>query len=113
MGTSDVNLALRAMTAAVFACGLLNGLTSAVRADEIVADVPAVSARDLGPAPADKTLRLALTLRYRAAEQLDGLVELQAERGSPLYRHWLTSEQFDTAFGPRPADYELLEPHRP
>lgn len=72
---------------------------------DIVANVPQVVFRDIGNAPVGNILKIAITLRYRNSAQLDQIVELQSEKGSPLYRHWLSNEQFDAAFAPAPGDY--------
>jgi kumamolisin len=61
--------------------------------------------RDLGEAPAALPITIALTLPYRNSAELAALVEAQSSPASPLFRHYLTSEQFSAEFAPLPADY--------
>jgi kumamolisin len=64
--------------------------------------------RDSGPADARTTLALALTLRYRNAEQLDRLVAEQSNPRSAEYGRWLSNEQFAASFAPSGADYRKV-----
>jgi subtilase family serine protease len=70
-----------------------------------VASVPKSSFRDLGPASTTTPVSIAVTLEYHNINQLEQLVTLQSDEGSPYYRHWLTSAQFDAAFAPTAAEY--------
>ena len=63
-------------------------------------------ARALGALPADQTLHLALTLPLRNQAGLQALLKHQYTPGDPLYRHFLTRDQFTAQFGPTEADYE-------
>jgi kumamolisin len=71
----------------------------------VAADVPHAAYRDMGIAPANTQIEIALVLNYRHAAELDQLVALQASSSSPYYRHWLTPQQFDASFAPSPYDY--------
>ena len=84
-------------------CGIANGTP---RATLPAASVPhRADVVDLGRAPAATRVSLALTLAYRNDAELRTLVTLQADRRSPLYRRFLSSEQFDAYFAPTSADY--------
>ncbi len=65
------------------------------------------TATDLGPAPANTRLT-GLSLRFTpsAAQQaaLDQLLASQQDPASPLYRHWLTPQQYAAQFGLSSAD---------
>src|SRR5579871_3312833 len=56
---------------------------------EVVATVPHVALTDLGRAPGNGYLNIALTLRYRNQATLDALDEAQTDPDSPVYLHWL------------------------
>ena len=67
----------------------------------------ALAATDLGEAPADRilpsvTLRFSMTAAQSSA--LDTLLAAQQNPASPLYRQWLTPEQFGARFGLSTAD---------
>jgi kumamolisin len=79
--------------------------SAATMSRDVVADVPHIAMRDLGPAPSSTQISVALTLRYRNDAQLDNLVESQSDDTSPLYRHWLTNDEFNAYFAPATADY--------
>ena len=71
------------------------------------ADVPRrVDVRDLGRAAAAAPVTVAVTLAYRHERELEALTRQQADPGSPLYRHYLSNEQFNAYFAPSAADYE-------
>lgn len=63
---------------------------------------------DLGVAPADTAVTLALTLNYRDKAGLDALVLRQGTPGPPLYHRFLTPEQFAARFGPTQADHDVV-----
>jgi kumamolisin len=63
---------------------------------------------DLGRAPATTPVRLAVTLRYRNQAELDRLVLLQGLPDSPLYHHFITSDEFAANFAPSPDAYERV-----
>lgn len=65
----------------------------------------AATFHDLGRAPVSLPVRLAITLRYRHAAELDALVQAQADPRSPYFRHYLTNAQFAAYFAPAPQDY--------
>jgi subtilase family serine protease len=71
----------------------------------VAADVPHAAYRDMGVAPANTPVAIALILNYRHAAQLDQLIALQSDASSPYYRHWLTAQQFDASFAPTTVDY--------
>ncbi len=99
-----VHLRVLALGATAFA--LSPGLASAaVGAAPSVADVPRVAVSDLGLAPSNGRINLAITLKYRNQAQLDQLVALQSNPASPAYHQFLTSSQFNAAFAPTAAQY--------
>ena len=73
--------------------------------------LPALSRHDvtdLGAAPADTLIKMAITLRYRGQAGLDDLVRRQATPGAAEYHHFLTPAQFAARFAPAPADYDRV-----
>jgi pseudomonalisin len=64
-----------------------------------------VAVTDLGRARATAQVDLAIVMRYRNDAQLDRLVELQGDASSPVYRRFLTNEQFDAFFAPERGEY--------
>jgi kumamolisin len=94
---------LPALVLPALVAGVAAGASAAPRA--YVSDVPRAVARDLGRVAADRQIDVAVALTYRAQDQLDQLVELQNDPGSPLYEHWLSSAQFNASFAPAPRDY--------
>lgn len=61
--------------------------------------------RDLGPAPAWVSVRIAVVLRYHHDAELERLIEAQADPSSPIYHHFLSAAQFARYFAPAPAEY--------
>lgn len=66
---------------------------------------PGATVTDLGRAPATTRIDLAIVMRYRNDGQLDRLVDLQGDPSSPLYRRFLTNEQFNAFFAPERGEY--------
>jgi MYXO-CTERM domain-containing protein len=58
----------------------------------------------LGRVPGDTSLRISIALPLRNQPALDGLLRDLADPHSPLFRHFLTVEQFTARFGPTEAD---------
>src|SRR5580698_8512665 len=56
--------------------------------------------RDLGRAPAQMPVRLAVVLAYRNENQLQALLAAQEDAASPLAGRYLTQQQFLDAFAP-------------
>ncbi|MEO6991854.1 MAG: protease pro-enzyme activation domain-containing protein [Candidatus Baltobacteraceae bacterium] len=89
-----------------FACTATSAASAATLHSGFAADVPRVAnLRDLGRAPATLAVSLAVTLNYRHEAELGTLVRLQANRHSPIYRHFLNGRQFDAYFAPSATDY--------
>jgi len=67
-----------------------------------VADVPrgGSDARDLGRRAAQAFVSVTVTLQYNHQAELDALVAAQSDPRSPMYRHFLTNEQFNGYFAP-------------
>jgi subtilase family serine protease len=65
--------------------------------------------RDLGRAPATFPVDLAIMLPYRHDAELDQLISMQGDPGSPYYRHYLSNEQFANYFSPAPQDEARVE----
>jgi subtilase family serine protease len=120
---SCTSLARLFFTSAIFAVGLAGvGVPAASAAvqDRITAEVSnsnpvaipesvhplALSATDLGPAPADTKLGLSIRFNMSAAQEaaLDQLLADQQNPSSPRYRQWLTPAQFAAQFGLSTAD---------
>jgi kumamolisin len=97
------------LSAFAFGAGTFALLTAAapatVLSPTVVADVPHVALSDLGLAPANGRISIALTLNYRNRALLDQITELQIDETSPLFEHWLTPQQFNDSFAPTPAQY--------
>jgi hypothetical protein len=67
-----------------------------------VSDVPRgdYGARDLGRRAPQAPVTLTVTLQYNHQSELDALVAAQSDPRSPMYRHFLSSEQFNAYFAP-------------
>src|SRR5580693_7483202 len=63
---------------------------------------------DLGAAPSDTRVTVAITLNYRDKARLDDLVLQQGTPGSPLYHQFLTPADFAQRFGPTPAQHDAV-----
>jgi len=63
----------------------------------------------VGSLPGATNLTLAIGLPLRNKEALTNLVHQLYDPTSPLYRHYLTPEDFAQAFGPSEEDYEALK----
>jgi subtilase family serine protease len=64
--------------------------------------------RDLGRAPANYPVSIAVTLPYRNDTALEQLIQAQGDPSSPLYHDFLTPAQFATMFGPTPQDESVV-----
>jgi subtilase family serine protease len=90
---------------AVFALGTV-AASAATLDTNVVAAVPAgLGISDLGHAPQNGRVDIAVTLNYRNDDQLGQLVEMQSDPASPLFGHFLTNAQFNASFAPTPAAY--------
>jgi hypothetical protein len=93
---------------------LLCWLTPAEAADTgrktLTGHVPPVAANlaAFGTLPATNRLNLAIGLAPRDARGLDDFLTAVYNPASPLYRHYLTPEQFAEKFGPTAADYAAV-----
>jgi subtilase family serine protease len=94
---------------ALAAAALVAGGTAAAAAALPPAAAAGVPVRrdfvDLGRAPGGMPMGISVVLRYRRDDELTQLVAAQSDRRSPLYRHYLTNEQFNGFFAPSTADY--------
>ena len=63
---------------------------------------------DLGSAPADTRVTVAITLNYRDKARLDDLVLQQGTPGSPLYHQFLTPADFAQQFGPTQTQHDAV-----
>ncbi len=94
---------LFALPAFFIGCGALAGAATSdaiAPAARLTAD-----ARDLGRARPEVPMTVTLLLGYHHENELERLVEAQADASSPTYRHFLTRPQFDAYFSPTAADY--------
>jgi len=80
-----------AALAAVFALGTQDPATALPGRD-----------RDLGLAPATKSVSFVVKLPLRNRAELEQLTTLQATPSSPIFGHFLTVEQFRARYGPTP-----------
>ena len=62
----------------------------------------------MGSLPASQRLNLAIGLPLRNKEALTNLLHDLYEPTSPIFRHYLTPQQFAEQFGPSEADYEAV-----
>jgi kumamolisin len=67
---------------------------------------PAVTMHDMGRATSATQVNLAIVLKYRNQDDLDKLVEDQADPGSGQYHHFLSQGHFVEKFGPTADQYE-------
>lgn len=75
---------------------------------DLVAGVPQLGGsglHDLGRAPADVRLPIAVTLRYRNEAQLERFISSQESLPKGVRPHWLTNAQFDARYAPSAGDY--------
>jgi subtilase family serine protease len=88
-----------------------NALSPAVRtaashvlARTQVAGVPRsmVPSRDFGRRQPSALVTATVMLRYNREAELDALINAQSSPRSPLYHHFLTSQQFNNYFAPTP-----------
>ena len=63
---------------------------------------------DLGAAPDDLQVKLAITLNYRDEAGLNALVDAIATPGSPQFHQYLTQEEFNARFAPTQADHDRV-----
>lgn len=66
-------------------------------------------AQATGMLPPDRTLDLTFTLRPRDPAALEAFVNAVSTPGAPLFRHFLTSAQFNQTFGPTAAMRQVVE----
>ena len=64
--------------------------------------------KPIGTLPGAQRLRLAIGLPLRNQPELDALLQQLYDPASPIYRHFLTPEQFTERFGPTATDYQVL-----
>ncbi len=69
-----------------------------------ISSVPSTSGTlaytDMGTAPQTTPVSVTLTLNYNHQAQLDQLVAQQANPSSPMYHHFLTTEEFNSYYAP-------------
>ncbi|HEY7980332.1 MAG TPA: protease pro-enzyme activation domain-containing protein, partial [Candidatus Eremiobacteraceae bacterium] len=63
---------------------------------------------DLGRANPRQPVSLLVALRYRNEAQLDQFVDAVSNPYSPMYRHFLSNQQFNAYFAPTPRDYDRV-----
>ena len=72
----------------------------------VVASVPHVRGiSDLGRRAMGAPTRITVTLRYHNEAELAQLITNQGTKGSPLYHHYLSNQQFNNYFAPTPQEY--------
>jgi kumamolisin len=75
----------------------MNGLSSQSQVESL---------HDMGRATSGTQVNLAVVLKYRNQDELDKLVEDQADPGSGQYHHFLSQQQFVEKFGATADQYE-------
>jgi subtilase family serine protease len=63
---------------------------------------------DLGRANPQQNVSLLVALRYRNEAQLDQFVDAVSNPDSPVFRHFLSNQQFNAYFAPAPRDYNRI-----
>ena len=82
---------------------------AATPATHVVADaVSSAGIRDLGRANPGQLVSLAVAMKYRNEAQLDQFVDAVSNPASPIFRHFLTNQQFDAYFAPAVRDYDRV-----
>ena len=94
-------------------CVALAGWVSPAAAAErqnVRAHIPSVVKHltPTGELPASDQLRLAIGLPLTHTEALTNLLQQLYDSASPLYRQWLTPQEFAEQFGPTEADYAAV-----
>jgi len=97
---------------------LSNGASSSgVRAPESVAHsqigavphpVGALAVSDMGRRSASAPVSVSITLAYNHQAELDALVAAQADPSSPMYHHYLTTDQFNSYYAPTSAQEQAV-----
>jgi subtilase family serine protease len=62
----------------------------------------------IGPIAPDRMLTMTITLKPRDPEGLSRLLAEQQDPNSPNYHRWLTPQEFNTRFGPDPAQFNAI-----
>jgi subtilase family serine protease len=62
----------------------------------------------VGHLPASQSMRIVLVLPHRNQEGLDNFLKEVYDPSSPIYRHFLTVEEFTERFGPTKEDYDSV-----
>jgi len=107
MGVSLLRTALSTTAAMVFILGIYSQAQSrALATQHVRAATTNGEARQLGRMAPNETLRLVLVLPLRDQAGLDRFLTQAYDPASPLYRHFLTVDQFTARFGPSEADYD-------
>lgn len=70
---------------------------------------PLLCATSLGRLSASKTVSVAVSLPWRNEGQLDSLVHSLGDRNDPLYKKYLTHQQFVSRFAPTQSDYDAVK----
>jgi subtilase family serine protease len=65
-------------------------------------------AQSIGHLPATQAMRLDIVLPLHDAAGLDAFLQELYDPSSPVYRHFLTVQEFTARFGPSPEDYDAL-----
>ena len=65
-------------------------------------------AKLVGHLPANQILQLVITLPLRNESALDQFLQDVYDPGNPLYRHFLTVDEFTARFGPTQEDYDAV-----
>jgi len=91
---------------AMFAAISLQGAELQMLAGQV--PKPAQLLRPVGQLPATNRMDLAIALPLRNAAALSNLLQQIYDPRSPVYRHYLTTEQFTENFGPTKQDYQAV-----
>ena len=96
----------RTIVTAIFVAGSLQAAPRQVLHNHVPQAVR--ESRRVGSLAQTARMDLAIGLPLRNAEELDRFIEQVSDPKSPIYRHYLSSEEFTEKFGPNQKDYDKL-----
>lgn len=108
-GEAAVKVFAHVACLAAIVAGAAMPAVAAPQSSVLVANaVRATGIRDLGRANPNQTVSLLVSMRYRNDAQLDQFVDAVSNPRSPVYRHFLTNQQFNSYFAPTVRDYNRV-----
>ena len=101
---SAPSVSCSALAALLFVCSALDAETTTVELSPLVA-----KSTQLGPLEATREIGVTLTLASKDPDGAANFVRHVSMPGDPLFRHYLTPQQFAERFGGNAADYAYLK----